>query len=188
MADDLADLLARLTPVAEESHVWGKGGPSPTPLRVRGYLGAELPPIGCVTSARAVVLRGDAVLALRSGSELRLLPGGRREGGETPEQAVRREVLEESGWTLGALSLLGFIHYRDLGPRREPPAGSPYHYSYPDFTNPVYGAEAETYAEGALVPNEYEPEGFTPMPIEEVRAAALGPIARAFLEAALAAR
>lgn len=188
MSDDLADLLARLTPVAEESHVWGRGGPSPTPLHVRAYLGTEPPPLRTVTSVRAVVLRGDAMLALRSGTELHVLPGGRREGDETPAQTVRREVLEESGWTLGPLSLLGFIHYRNLGPWKEPPAGGTYHYSYPDFTNPVYGAEAETYAEDSLVPNEYEPEAFAPLPIEEVRSSALGPIARAFLDAALAAR
>jgi 8-oxo-dGTP pyrophosphatase MutT (NUDIX family) len=80
--------------------VWGKGSGTPLPLRISGYVSAEAPPLAYVTSVRALVFRGDALLALPQ-----------------MEATLRREVLEESGWTLGARSPLGFMHYHNRGPR-----------------------------------------------------------------------
>lgn len=187
MAPDLAAALAGQTPLAEESVVWGKGGATPLPLRIAGYLGAEAPPPAYVTSVRALVFRGEALLALPEPGATHILPGGRREGDEAPEATLRREVLEESGWALGTVSPLGFMHYRNLGPRRPQPAGDPYRYPYPDFLNLVFLAEADTFDPAALLPNEYEREPYTLRPIAEVRAATLTPIARAYLEVALRA-
>ncbi len=185
MQPDLADVLTRHTSIAEESTVWGKGGPTPTPLHITGYFAAESPPLTYVTSVRALVLRGDELLTLHTVAETQILPGGRREGGESPETTLRREVLDESGWTIDNPSLVGFIHFRHLGPRPSSPADDRYHYSYPDFINLVYVAEAESYNATSLLPNEYEQVPYTLRPIAEVLTLPLTPIARAYLDAFL---
>lgn len=161
MAPDLATALAGQTPLAEDSVVWGKGSAAPLPLRIAGYASADTPPLTYVTSVRALVFRDDALLALPEPDATHILPGGRREGDEAPEATLRREVLEESGWALGALSPLGFMPYRNLGPRRPQPAGDPYRYPYPDFLNLVFLAEATTFDPAALLPNDYEREPYT---------------------------
>ena len=56
------------------------------------------------------------------------MPGGQREPGETLEEALRREVREESGWLIDSVSILGFIHLEHLGPK---PSG--YRYPSPHF-------------------------------------------------------
>jgi 8-oxo-dGTP pyrophosphatase MutT (NUDIX family) len=38
------------------------------------------------------------------------IPGGRIDPGETPEQAAARETLEETGWRVGPLRLIGRYH------------------------------------------------------------------------------
>lgn len=58
--------------------------------------------------ASVLLFRGDAVLLVRRGSAgaaagLWSAPGGHRELGETTEQAVRRELAEETGLVAGAL-------------------------------------------------------------------------------------
>jgi ADP-ribose pyrophosphatase YjhB (NUDIX family) len=56
-----------------------------------------------------VVLKGDEVLLVRRGKPPAVgswtLPGGAQELGETCEQAARRELLEETALTVGALHL-----------------------------------------------------------------------------------
>lgn len=43
------------------------------------------------------------------------IPGGHLEPGETPEAAMRREVMEEAGAVLGDVQLLGYQRIRLLG-------------------------------------------------------------------------
>jgi hypothetical protein len=119
---------------AEEEVRWYGGA---MPLRLAYFLSAELPPPEYVTSVRAVVLHQDTVLVLRNADSVHALPGGRREPGESFEQTLRREILEESGWAIRAPRPLGFVHLRHLAPR---PAG--YAYPHPDFFWAVHAAGA----------------------------------------------
>ena len=80
-----------------------------------------------------VVLRGDEVLLIRRGRPPAegdwALPGGAQKLGETAEQAARRELLEETGLSVGALYLAGHvdsIHRDDAG-------RIAYHYTILDF-------------------------------------------------------
>ena len=109
-------------------------------MLITDYLGADEPPLRYVTSVRCVVLRGGAVLAQRDRSGIHILPGGRREMGETLEQTLHREVVEETGWRIGPETPLGLRHFRHLSPRP-----TDYPYPYPEFVQRVYAALAVEY-------------------------------------------
>lgn len=93
-----------------------------------------------------VVLRpsacGPEVLLIRRGRPPALgqwsLPGGAQHLGETAEEAVRRELLEETGLTVGALHLAAHVDsiHRDAGGRVQ------YHYTILDFCALWCGGEA----------------------------------------------
>ena len=65
-------------------------------LTLRGYLTTDTPPDQLVLAGRALVLRESEVLVVQNPDGEHVLPGGRREAGESPEDSARREVLEES--------------------------------------------------------------------------------------------
>jgi ADP-ribose pyrophosphatase YjhB (NUDIX family) len=160
---------------AEEDCRWGE-----LRLHVASYLCGDLPPPELITSARAVVLRADGVLVVRDPTSVHILPGGRRQAGETLEQTVRREVLEETGWVIDPPSLLGVKHFRHLGPK--PPA---YPYAYPDFFQVVYAAQAHRFDPGGREPDGYE-LGAEFQPIAKVQRLPLLRSERVFLTAATA--
>lgn len=176
MQADLAAFLARGAVIGRERQVWGTA----TTLDVASYRCAELPPLTYVTSVRALVFRGDEVLATRQGEVWHIMPGGRREGDEELVATLAREVLEESGWTLGNPTLLGCLHLCHLTPR---PAWSTY--PYPDFLQPIYLASAAEFCPDALLPNEYEPDPYTFHRIAEVLTLPLPAVERCFLDLAL---
>ena len=86
---------------------------------------------GCGVGA-VVIENGKVLLARRGQPPLQwcwTLPGGMVELGETLEYALRREVLEETGWTVRVrrqLKLCDFIEEDDNGRVR-------YHYVLADF-------------------------------------------------------
>lgn len=176
MNADLAAFLAGQTPRVEETIVWARGE---IRLHVTSYLSDDLPPLSYVTSVRGVVLRQDSVLVVRDSESMHIMPGGRREPGETLRQTLEREVLEETGWMLAAVHLLGFKHFHHLNP--QPPD---YPYPYPDFLQVVYAARADTYVVGARRTDDYELDASF-HPISEAQVMNLTPGERLYLDAAL---
>lgn len=126
----LEALLANNPAHSAREESWGASR-----MRVSEHLGAALPPDELTTSVRAVILAAGQVLVVHDPHTLHILPGGRREPGETLEATLRRELLEETGWELGEPVLIGFRYIRHLTPR---PAA--YRYPYPSFFHVVYAA------------------------------------------------
>ncbi len=88
-----------------------------------------------------VVLRPGAVLLVRRGKPPNMgswsLPGGAQELGETAETAARRELMEETGLAVGALTLAANVDriHHDAAGRLQ------YHYTIIDFAAAWQGGE-----------------------------------------------
>lgn len=119
-------------------------------LRVASYLTERLPPPRYLTSARAVMVRENQVMTVHGPDDIYILSGGRIEPGETPEDAVRREVLEEMGWSLLGVFFLEIVHYHHLTPR---PADHPY--PYPDFLQMIYADRPDQYLPQSMELDEF---------------------------------
>jgi 8-oxo-dGTP diphosphatase len=122
---DIAAFLADHRPAADD-HVWWANGT--LPLRSTLYLSESVPPLDVILSVRCVVFDGDTVLVMRDVDEQHIVPGGRREKGESLEETVRRELFEESGYALREPHPLGFVHLHRLAPVPEGDV-----YPHPDF-------------------------------------------------------
>lgn len=70
--------------------------------------------------AYGVILDRDGKLLVVVAKARYHLPGGGIDEGEDPETALRREIREETGYSVGALQFLGranqFLETKDLGP------------------------------------------------------------------------
>ncbi|WKZ57160.1 MAG: NUDIX domain-containing protein [Bdellovibrionota bacterium] len=109
----------------------------PSPHTVRTYLGDEYPDLALVTAVFAFVFEGDKLLlAHREEVGDWDLLGGHIEAGETPEEALLREVYEEAGATLRSYELMGYLDVEVQAPR---PANWPY--PYPKSFMLIYLAE-----------------------------------------------
>lgn len=176
MEPELEDFLSSRTPLVEATFSWGETGR----IHVTYYLCNEQPSLGYVTSVRSVVFQADSVLVIRDAeNSFHINPGGSREQGETLEETLRREVLEETGWTISDISLLGFAHFHHLDPR--PPN---YAYPYPDFIWIIYVSQADKYLPEAKIPGIYELETSF-RPIDEVRRLPLDKVQLMLLNAAI---
>ena len=154
--DEIRALLAGKTPFCESETRWADGK---LPLRLHYYVSDEQPPEKLVTSVRCLVLKDDSVLVLRNREGYHVLPGGRCEEGESLEQTLYREVAEETGWTIEAVSRLGFIHLEHLGPK---PTG--YRFPHPHFFQIVYTVCASEYLPDSMIYDDYEESAaFVPM-------------------------
>lgn len=174
MNEELGLFLRDKSYVAEETAVWVI-----STFQVTTYLCSQLPPLPYLTSVRCVVLRHNQVLIVQDPNGFHILPGGRREPNETVEETVEREVLEETGWRLQSLVLIGFKHFHHLTPC--PPG---YAYPYPDFLQAVYAGTAVSYHPTAIDTNGHE-LGTAFCPITEASAYNLSSGEQILLQAAL---
>jgi 8-oxo-dGTP pyrophosphatase MutT (NUDIX family) len=168
----LLDLLARSSPVAIERVRWNR------PLVISCHLGDHELPLDLVTSVRVLVRVDTQILdtTARDGTTS-ILPGGRREAGETLVQTGCREVHEETGWVVDPDSFvpLGFMHLHNLGEPNPP-------YPHPDVLWPVFLANGiQVEAEGWV-----DTEGYVVSsclrPIVGLERAAVGELAWCYAE------
>ena len=176
MDEYLGEFLSPLTAFAEETRIWAPLGT----MRITCYLTDNMPPRKYVSSARAVVIDRDRVLLVQDPDESHIIPGGRLEPGETIEDAMRREVIEESGWSLAFCKPIGVLHFTHISTMSEGQT------VLPDFLQVVY----------AGIPDEYHPElmeadgyeiGTEFVSIDQVRQMDLGSGQLMFLETAVKA-
>lgn len=148
----LKAFLRGSTPLAEERLNWSGGGEEFVQTRATYALNpSDSPPLSLVTSVRAVLTRGPQVMVMRDPDGEHIVPGGRLDDGEGLLEALRREMLEETGWTVrGEPVLIGLFHYHIHSPK---PAG--HRYPYPDFLQLLYRAEADRH-----FPEATEVDGF----------------------------
>ncbi len=92
-------------------------------------------------------MRDNQVLLVHSNVPI-LNVGGRCEPEESIEQTLRREVAEETGWTVTPVVVIGFIHARHLDSQR-PAWGRP----SPDFIDPLWLVAANSYDAAMLETN-----------------------------------
>jgi len=89
----------------------------PDQLDVDGVEGLFASQYGHATpklDVRGAVFRGDTILLVEEAPDLGWsLPGGWADVGESPRESVQREVLEESGYRVQAVKLIG-LYERDL--------------------------------------------------------------------------
>ena len=133
----------------------------PQPNVGRIVLSSQLPPRELCSTAFVLAFSGDRLLQTHLVKRGWDLVGGHIESGESPEEAARREIYEETGARSGPLHLLGYQHLQLLGSC--PPE---YRYPYPHSYQLFYWAQIvalddlaanqETLGRGLFSPHEVE--------------------------------
>src|SRR6266700_2155229 len=80
----------------------------PQPNEGQIVLSTIAPGPEAISTAMVLAFSGDAMLQTRLSDRGWDIPGGHIERGETPEEAARREVYEETCAHIGPLHLIGF--------------------------------------------------------------------------------
>lgn len=135
----------------------------PLPNEIALILADQLPPISAITSALALAFDGERILMTNLRQRGWDIPGGHMEPGETPEAAMRREVMEEAGALLTDVQLLGYQRIRLLG---QVPDG--YRYPYPDSYQILYLARVADLIEFAGNAEASQRAFFVPSAAEEL--------------------
>lgn len=105
----------------------------PLPNEIALILDNQLPPQPAITSALALAFDGECILMTNLHQRGWDIPGGHLDPGETPEAAMRREVIEEAGALLADVQLFGYQRIRLLG---QVPSG--YRYPHPNSYQVLY--------------------------------------------------
>ena len=141
------------TPLAEERLDWSGSGKEFVQTRYTYALeGAAIPPLELVTSVRAILTRGAEMMVVRDPGGEHIVPGGRVEDGEGLLDALKRELLEETGWSVrGDPARIGMFRYHIHTPKPDR-----YRYPYPDFLQLLYKAEADRHFPEAMEVGGFE--------------------------------
>lgn len=177
MDAELSTFLDTRTPDFGQQLVW-QGGKHR--FQLRGYFTPDSPPDAFVLAGRALVFDGELVLVVQDADGEHILPGGRREAGESAVDAVHREVVEETGWSISDTAAFSIIHLHHETPRPVDVG----HVIYPDFLWHVFVATPRAFDARARHTDGYE-LGATFRPIAEVLQQPLEPFQRALLETAV---
>ena len=97
-----------------------------------------LPPRALTTAALAFVFGGESLLLARITGRAWDLPGGHLEPGESAEEAMRREVLEEAGALVGKARLFAHQHIHS-----DDPVPEGFRYPHPDAYMVFYLGEID---------------------------------------------